>query len=151
MTVCCGVVCYQVEVCASGSSLVHRSLTECGSKMSHPHCVYINNRCRCQSVTQQYLKRCLINNANNYMYMFRPIATTIRVSFKSMVVVLIGLVWLYHDGEISTSVMFPIVKGHGGGVSVMCVILGCIGQVFCSLLSYVSLQLLSSCMRIQLN
>ena len=35
-------------------------------------------------------------------------------SFESMVVELIGLVWLYHDGEISTSVMFAIVKGHGG-------------------------------------
>jgi hypothetical protein len=31
-----------------------------------------------------------------------------------------GLVWLYHDGEISTSVMFAIVKEHGGiaGVAV---------------------------------
>jgi len=26
------------------------------SKMSHPRCVYINNRCRYQSITQQYLK-----------------------------------------------------------------------------------------------
>jgi len=25
-------------------------------KMSHPHCVYINNRCEYQSITQQYLK-----------------------------------------------------------------------------------------------
>ena len=46
-----------------------------------------------------------------------------------MVVALTGLVWLYHDGDISTSVMFAIVKGHGGG-SVMCVILGCIVQVY---------------------
>jgi hypothetical protein len=54
--------------------------------------------------------------------------------FHSLVVALIGLVWLYHDGEISTSVMFVIcycVKGHGGGgaLSVMCVILGCTAQV----------------------
>ena len=62
--------------------------------------------------------------------MFRPFATIIRFSFESMVVALIGLVWLYHDGEISTSVMFAIVKGHRGrGGSVMCVILGCIAQV----------------------
>ena len=63
------------------------------------------------------------------MYMFRPIAAIIMFSFESMVVALIGLVWLYHDGEISTSVM--------------CVILVCIAQVFWSLLSYMNLQLLS--------
>jgi len=44
--------------------------------------------------------------------MFRPIAAIIRFSFESMVVSLVGLVWLYHDGEISTSGMFAIVKGH---------------------------------------
>jgi len=49
------------------------------------------------------------------MYMLRPIAAIIRFSFEIIVVALIGLVWLYHDGEISTSVMFAIVKGHGGG------------------------------------
>jgi len=27
------------------------------SKMSHPRCVYIKNRCGCQSITQQYLKK----------------------------------------------------------------------------------------------
>ena len=27
------------------------------SKMSHPRCVYINNRCGYQSITQQYLKK----------------------------------------------------------------------------------------------
>jgi len=32
------------------------------SKMSHPRCVYINNRCGYQSITQQYLKRCLIKD-----------------------------------------------------------------------------------------
>jgi hypothetical protein len=76
--------------------------------------VYINNRCRYQSITQQYLKRCLIKDDSNYM--FRPIAAIISFSSESMVVVPIGLVWLYHDGEISTSVMFAIVKGHGGGI-----------------------------------
>jgi hypothetical protein len=52
------------------------------SKVSHPRCVYINNRCRYQSVTQQYLKRCLIKNDNNYM--FRPIAAIIRFSSESI-------------------------------------------------------------------
>ena len=43
----------------------------------------IDNRCRCQSITQQYLKSCLIKTASNYMYMFRPIAAIIRFSFES--------------------------------------------------------------------
>jgi len=62
------------------------------SKMSRPRCAYINNRCRYQSITQQYLKRCLIKDDNNYM--FRPIAAIIRFLSKSMVVVLyrIGMV-----------------------------------------------------------
>ena len=45
--------------------------------------------------------------------MFRPIATIIRISFVNMLAALIGLVWLYHDGEISTSVMLAITKRHG--------------------------------------
>jgi len=56
------------------------------SKISHHRCVYINSRCRYQSITQQYLKRCLIKDDSNYM--FRPIATIIRFSSESMVVVL---------------------------------------------------------------
>jgi len=60
--------------------------TEYNSKMSHPRCVYINNRCRYQSITQQYLKRCLIKDDSNYM--FRPIEAIIRFSSESMVVVL---------------------------------------------------------------
>jgi len=75
----------------------------------------VNNRYRCQSITERYLKRHLIKNANNYMYLFWHIAVIIRFPFESMVVTLIGLVWLYHDGEISTSVMFAVVKGHGRG------------------------------------
>jgi hypothetical protein len=47
--------------------------------------------------------------------MFRPIEAIIRVFTRKLVVALIGLVLLYHDGEILTSVMFAIVKGHGGG------------------------------------
>jgi hypothetical protein len=34
MTVSCGVVCNQVKVCASGSSLVQMSLTECDREAS---------------------------------------------------------------------------------------------------------------------
>jgi len=62
------------------------------SKMSHPRCVYINNRCGYQSITQQYLKKCLIKDDSNYM--FRPIAAIIRFLSESMVVVLyrIGMV-----------------------------------------------------------
>jgi len=56
------------------------------SEMSHPSCVHINNRCRYQSITQQYLKKCLIKDDNNYM--FRPIPAIIRFSSESMVVVL---------------------------------------------------------------
>ena len=76
--------------------------------MSHHLCVCINNRCRYQSITQQYLKRCLIKDDNNCM--FRPIAAIIRFSSESMVVVLyrIGMVMSRHDGEISTSVVFVI-------------------------------------------
>jgi len=48
--------------------------------------VVMNNRCRYQSITQQYLKRCLIKNDSNYM--LRPIAAIIRFSSESMVVVL---------------------------------------------------------------
>jgi len=56
------------------------------SKMSHPRCVYINNRCGCQSITQQYLKRCLIKDEVNYT--FRPNVAIIRFSSESMVVLL---------------------------------------------------------------
>ena len=52
------------------------------------------------------------------MYMFRPIAAIIRFSFETMVVALLALVLLYHDGEISTSVMFTIVKGQVGRASI---------------------------------
>jgi len=48
----------------------------------------MNNRCRYQSITQQYLKGCLIKDDNNYM--FRPIAAIIRFSSESMVVVRIS-------------------------------------------------------------
>ena len=45
-----------------------------------------NNRCGYQSVTQQYLKRCLIKVEINYM--FRPNVAIIRFTSESMVVLL---------------------------------------------------------------
>jgi len=53
---------------------------------------YVDSRCRYQSITQQYLKRCLIKDDSKYM--FRPIAAIIRFSSESMMVVLyrIGMV-----------------------------------------------------------
>ena len=67
-------------------------LCRSNSKISHLHCVYINNRRRYQSITQQYLKICLRKDENNYM--FRPIAAIIRFSSESVVVVFysIGMV-----------------------------------------------------------
>ena len=56
------------------------------SKMSHPCCVCINNRCGYQSITQQYLKRCLIKDEVNYM--FRPNVAITRFTSESTVVLL---------------------------------------------------------------
>ena len=49
----------------------------------------LNNRCRYQSITQQYLNKCLIKGDNNYV--FRPIAAIIRFSSEGMVIVLYGI------------------------------------------------------------
>jgi len=82
--------------------------------MSHPHCVYINSRCRYQSIAQQYLKRCLIKDDNNYM--FRPI----RFSSESMVVVLyricIGMS-RWWDLNICDFCYMLLLRGTGGGIS----------------------------------
>ena len=43
------------------------------------------NRCRYQTITQQYPKKCLIKGDSNYI--FRSIAAIIRFSSESMVVV----------------------------------------------------------------
>jgi len=59
----------------------NKKVKSLNSKMSHPRCVYINNRRRYQSITQQYLKRCLIKDDSNYM--FRPIAAIIRFSSEN--------------------------------------------------------------------
>jgi len=85
------------------------------SKMSHPRGVYINNRCGCQSITQQYLKRCLIKDEVNYM--FRPNVAIIRFSSSSMVVVLyrIGMGmsrWL--DLSICDVCYMQFLRGTGG-------------------------------------
>jgi len=46
----------------------------------------INNRCGYQSTTQQYLKKCLIKDEVNYMFL--PNVAIIRFSSESMVVAL---------------------------------------------------------------
>ena len=56
-------------------------------KALHATFNFFLNKCKYQSITQQYLKRCLIKDANNHMYIFRPIAATIRFSSESMEVV----------------------------------------------------------------
>jgi len=68
--------------------------------MSHPRCVYINNRCGYQSVTQQYLKGYLIKDELNYM--FRPNVAIIRFTSDSMVVV------LYRIGKSCKALPTPI-------------------------------------------
>ena len=49
-------------------------------------CSHLNNSYRYQSITQQYLKRCLIKDDSNYI--FRPNVAIIKFSSESMVVVL---------------------------------------------------------------
>ena len=98
----------------------------------HPQHPFIHNRCRYQSVTQQYLKRCLINDDSNYM--FRPTAGIIRFSSESMVVVLyrIGMVMSRRWDLIICDVCYMLLlrdTGGGWGLSVMCAILGCTAQV----------------------
>jgi len=62
--------------------------------MSHPRCVYINNRCAYQSIAQQYLKICLIKDEVNYM--FRPNVAIIRFTSESMVVLLYRIGKVFH-------------------------------------------------------
>ena len=99
--------------------------------MNHPRCVYTNNRCRYQSITQQHLKRYLIKDDGNYI--FRPISAIIRFSSESMVVVLyrIGMVMSRWWDLIICDVCYMIFLRHtrGWGLSVMCAILGCTAQV----------------------
>jgi len=90
------------------------------SKMSHPRCVYINNRCRYQWITQQYLKRCLIKDEVNYM--FRPNVAIIRFSSESMVVVLyrIGMgMSRWWDLSIC-DVCYMLLLRERGGIFVVC-------------------------------
>jgi len=87
------------------------------SKMSQPRCVYTNNRCRYQSITQQYLKRCLIKDDSNYM--FRPIVAIIRFSSESMFVVLyrVGMgMSRWWDLSICDVCYMLVLKGAGWGL-----------------------------------
>jgi len=88
--------------------------------MSHPRCVYMNNRCRYQSITQQYLKRCLIKDDSNYM--FRPIAAIIRFSSESMMVVLyrIGMAMSRWWDLIIRDVCYMLLLRDTGGREVIC-------------------------------
>ena len=108
--------------------------------------MYINNRCRYQSVTQQYLKRCLIKDDDNYM--FRPVAAIIRFSSESMVVVLhrIGMVMSRWWDLIICDVCYMLL--YTGGVYLWCALSwGVQLKYVCSLLFYVGLQLLFVCFR----
>ena len=118
----------------------HASFIMC-SEMSHPRCVYINNRCRYQSITQQYLKGCLIKDDN---YMFRPIAATIRFSSESMVVVLhrIGMVMSRWWDLNIFDVCYMLLLMDTGGDLWCALSWGVQLKYICSLLSYVGLQLL---------
>jgi hypothetical protein len=109
----------------------HIPIAVYNSTMSHPSCVYINNRRRYQSITQHYLKRCLIKDDNNYM--FRPIAVIIRFSSESMLVVLyrIGTVMSrWWDLNICDVWYMLLLRDTWGWVvSVMCAILGYTAKV----------------------
>ena len=98
--------------------------------------MYINNSCRYQSITQQYLKICLIKDDSNYM--FRPVAGIITFSSESMVVVLyrIGMFmsrrWDLKICDVCVMLLLRdtgVAWGRGWEVSVMCAILGCTAQV----------------------
>ena len=93
-----GVDCYCCK-CSHSMTQTHKlgrtPLDEGSATRQYPEMFFhLNNRCRYQSITQQYLKRCLIKDANNYIYMFRPIAAIISFSSESMVIVFyrIGMV-----------------------------------------------------------
>jgi len=75
------------------------------------------NRCRYQSITQQFLKRCLIKDDNNYV--FQPIAVIIRFPSESMVVVLyrIGMVMSqWWDLNICDVCYMLLLRDMGGGI-----------------------------------
>ena len=103
------------------------------------------NRCRYQSITQQYLKRCLIKDASNYKYMFQPIAAIIRFSSESMLVVLyrIGMFMSrWWDLNICDVCYMLLLRVTGGGYLWCALSWGVQPKYVCSLLSYVGLQLL---------
>ena len=70
--------------------------------MSHLRCVYINNRCRYQSVTQQYLKRCLIKDDSNYIFLLYLLACSI-----TLYLVILHAIYIEF-----TSVIFALIIGY---------------------------------------
>jgi len=109
--------------------------------------IFLNNRCRYQSITQQYLKRCLIKYDSNYR--FRPISAIIRFSSESIVVVIYRTVMgMTRRWDLSTCgacymLFLRVTMGGRGWLYLWCA-LSCGVQLnyICSLLSYVVLQLL---------
>ena len=103
--------------------------------------VRLNSRCWYQSIAQQYLKRCSVKNVNNYK--FRPIVAIIRLSSESMVILIyrIGMImsrwWNLNTCDDCYMLLLRV-----RGVSVVYAILDCAGDYVCSLLPYVSVQLL---------
>jgi len=100
--------------------------------------VRLNSTCWYESITQQYLERCSIKNANNYM--FRPIAAIIRLSSKWMyshLYVWYGYVTMVRSHHLWW-LLYAIVKCQGEGICDVRYPGVCSWNV-CSLLSYVSL------------
>jgi len=107
-------------------------------------CSHLNNSYRYQSITQQYLKRCLIKDDSNYI--FRPNVAIIKFSSESMVVVLyrIGIgMSRWWDLSICDICYMLLLRGTGGGGDLWCALSwGVQLKYVCSLLSFVGLQLL---------
>ena len=101
----------------------------------------LKNKCGYQSITQQYLKICLIKDDN---YMFRPVAAINRFSSESMVVVFyrIGMVMSrWWDINICDACNMLLLRDTVG-VMWCALSWGVQLKYVCSLLSHVSLQLL---------
>ena len=114
------------------------------SKLNHPRCVCLSDRCRCRSITQQYLKKCLIKDDSNYM--FRPTAAIIRFSSESTVVVLYRICMVmsrWWDLNICDVCYMLLLWEQRGWGYLWCALSWDVQLKYvCSLLSYVGLQLL---------
>ena len=107
--------------CDSSETLEQRTFS------AHSKFWIVINRCGYQSITQQYLKKCLIKDEVNYM--FRPNVAIIRFSSESMALQdWYGYVTMVRSQHL-WCLLYAIFKGDGGGVFVMCAILGCAAQV----------------------